>query len=423
MGLAFVLFLAAGFLAGCGRDQEKQAQLMVRPVKSMVLETVEAGLRRTFPGEVQAAQRSILSFRVSGQLLEFPVSEGQSVARDEILARLDPRDYEQDLAKIDASLAEARASLKAMKRGARPEDLKILEADLKSARARFEKADKDFQRFKKLRESGSISQSRFEQAEKSRDVAQADLRTAQEKLNKGKKGARGEDIEAMEANLRSLEATRARARNALADTTLRAPFPGLITQKFIKNFQQVKADQDIVALQDISTIEIVINLPEQLVAQAKGPETVKFEAEFPYLPGRRFSIEPKEFSAEADPQTRTYRVVLAMPPPSEVNILPGMTASIFISTLESGETKPTGRFMVPVNAVFADRDGKDKQYVWVVDQAAMTVSLRPVSLGPLTGQQIIITGGLEAGERIVIAGVHHLQEGMKVSLLQGKIGS
>jgi RND family efflux transporter MFP subunit len=124
-------------------------------------------------------------------------------------------------------------------------------------------------------------------------------------------------------------------------------------------------------------------------------------------------LQLKEYATKADPQTQTYQVVLQMPQPEGINILPGMTASVVVST--SGDVKEDGSIVIPAIAVLADPSGKN--YVWVVEPQNMTVHKRDVSVGQLTGSENInILEGLEGGEKIVVAGVLKLQEGMQVRL-------
>jgi RND family efflux transporter MFP subunit len=126
----------------------------------------------------------------------------------------------------------------------------------------------------------------------------------------------------------------------------------------------------------------------------------------------------KEYSSEADPKTQTYQITLEMPQPEEINVLPGMTATV-VGQPPSGE-KLRDWFVIPAVAVFADEAGKSN--VWVVDKANMTVQRRQVTTGELTGTDgIQIVDGLKSGEKIAVTGVAQLREGMQVrDLSQGE---
>lgn len=203
------------------------------------------------------------------------------------------------------------------------------------------------------------------------------------------------------------------AENALDDTYLRAPFSGIIARKYVDNYQDVQAKEPIVSLQDVSILEVLVDVPEntmvQLREEHKGSRIA--EAEFSAAPGKKFELTLKEFSTEADPQTQTYRVVLQMPAPQGLNILPGMTATVTGTVIKYDDEVATG-FYVPVNAVFADKSAKS--FVWLVTAETMTVTKKEVRIGNVKGGEINITDGLKSGDTIVVAGVNYLQPGMKV---------
>ncbi len=163
------------------------------------------------------------------------------------------------------------------------------------------------------------------------------------------------------------------------------------------------------SLQDVSEIEILIDVPELVMARATRGDA-KAVAEFEAVPGQEYELTLKEYSTEADPRTQTYRLVLTMPAPEGVNILPGMTANVHGS-------KPPGdagdRFVIPAIAVFGDESGSSN--VWVVDQESMTVRRRKVTTGDLTGTDSIqIVDGLQSDEMIAVSGISQLREGMKI---------
>ncbi len=421
LGIRFSVIVTAIFLilAGCADQEEKTDTVVVRPVKTMVLASSASERVRTFPGKVQASQQVDLAFRISGPLVEFPVKEGQAVKKDDLLARIDPRDYKTDLAHVKSSLAEAYANLKSMKAGARPEDIKVLEAEVAAARARFQEAEQNFRRYEKLYSRDVVTKMDYERRQSAYNVAKAQLNATSQNLKKGRKGARREDVDAMASRIRGLKAQQKRAQAAQDDTWLRAPFSGVIAKKFVENFQDVDAKKPIVSLQNVSNIEILVDIPEKEMATVDQTDIAKITAKFEFLPDKEFTVEIKEYGTQADPQTKTYPVTLTMPAPEGVTLLPGMTATI-TARLKASENADTSQFAIPVSAVFADELGK--QYVWLVDQTAMTVSKREIRVGSLTGESIRVSEGLEPGEMIATAGVHFLQENMKVRVLGSEKG-
>lgn len=414
--LVFLAVLVAVPLTSCEQvdEQPTSVEAVIRPVKTMLLTSYEAKFYRRSPGKVEAYQRVELAFKVPGTLIELLVKEGQEIEKGTLLARLDPRDYKTNLAKINSAIAQARAQLKAMKAGARPEDVRVLQAEVSAAKARFQEAKQQYERYQDLWKRRVISKAEYDRQESAYNVATAQMNTARQNLNKGKAGARQEDIEAMDSNIRGLIAQRAEAQDALNDTYLKAPFTGVVAKKFVENFQNIQAKEPVLIYQDVSRLDIAIDVPEQVLVNAKEPEFYKFIAVFEPVPNRNFVLEVKEFSTEADPKTQTYRAVLTMQAPKDLRILPGMTATVIVTEKDSAENPLTPTFLVPVSAVFADE--LDKQYMWIVEPNTMMVQKREVKVGELTGQNITVSNGFKVGERIVTAGVHFLHEGLKIRL-------
>ena len=251
---------------------------------------------------------------------------------------------------------------------------------LEEAKARALEAERQFRRYKELYARKQVSRADYDRYRAARDVARAQL----------------ED-----------------ARNRLRDTSLRAPFDGVISKRYVENFQKVQAKEPIVNLQDITRIEILVNVPEQVMAEIRDKEEkIEIVATFDTIPGKKFPLEVKEYSTQADPATQTYQVVLVMDQPREANILPGMTALVTgHSTREAGGGEQT--ITIPAIAVM-DAAG-DRPFVWVLDPKTGTVHRQFVTVGRITGSKdIIIRDGLKGGETIVIAGLTQLAEGMKV---------
>ena len=204
------------------------------------------------------------------------------------------------------------------------------------------------------------------------------------------------------------------------DAVLKAPFSGVIAKTLVENFQNVRAKEPVLILQDASSLELVIAVPEADFAgmtpglsleERNARSTI--EVTVSAHPGRRFPARLKEFSTTADPTTRTYEAVVAFGRPEDVTVSPGMTARVTINIPAS--VRDAG-IIIPASAALADERGD--AYVWKVDPATMRVSRGSVSLGGMTGDTVTVRGGLESGDWVALTGVHHLREGMEVSRLQ-----
>ncbi|MEO0863581.1 MAG: biotin/lipoyl-binding protein [Pseudomonadota bacterium] len=197
-----------------------QAQEVVRPAKVFTVAETDSTVRRTYPAIVLPNREADLSFRVSGRVIELPVRGAQQVQAGDVIARLDPRNFERQIAQLESQRDQSAAQLRALRSGARAEEIVALEAAVASAEAQVDQARDQAARTRELAERGVVATARLEQDEATLRVAEANLQAQVEQLAIGQSGGRAEDIEAAEAALRGLEAQLQVARDNLADATL-----------------------------------------------------------------------------------------------------------------------------------------------------------------------------------------------------------
>jgi len=404
------------FAVGC-KSQNAPRPESIRPVRTLVVAAGGANRTRMFPGKVEASKRVELAFQVPGLLVELPVAEGQKVTKGELIAQLRPDEFQARLSTLQGQHDRARAALRALQAGERPEQRLRLEAQVRAAEARLANARIEFERSSRLVQTRAISRSDFDLSETAYRVAQEDYNAARQLLEKGTI-AREEDIEAQEAEVRGLEGRVVEANIQLADTSLRAPYDGVIAQRFVEQNQNVTAKQPIVKFQDVDEIEIVVDVPETIMAaDLSTADIVEILATFSGAPGIQFPAHIKEIAQRADPVTQTFQVRVAMKAPQGVNLLPGMTATVTLTYHRSGVLGQ--RILVPIAASVKESSGE--QVVWVVEPD-QTVRRRPVRIGEAEGGQIEIVDGLAPGDRIAVAGATFLREGMKVRDLGDALG-
>ena len=345
--IAALMVLCAA-MAGCGTEAATPKKQVSRPVKVLKVTGGEAAFNKSYPGVVKACREVDLSFRVNGLLTEFPVKAGQKVAKGQLIAKLDPRDFRIRVARTKAA---------------------------------FEESKKQYQRYNRLITSKAVSEATL-------DARRREFLTA--------KAAYDE------------------ALAALADTALRAPFAGVVAETMVENHQEVESKQPVVSLQDISNLEVEVQVPEKHMIKARTFEEVKLFVALDALPGKQFPAQLKEQTAQADPNTQTFSVTVVLANPQDFNVLPGMTAELRACAIYSPANRSTS-VRVPVEAVLADESKRSS--VWMINPETHTVHLVPVKLGQISEGSVSVTSGLSEGDTIVVAGVHHVRRGMKVRIL------
>jgi len=405
------LLLATVALSGCRKPEEEEP---VRPVRAIKVADMESFQGRGYPGRAEPVEEVELSFRVSGPLVALPVKVGDRVKKDDLLAAIDPTDFETALDLAEGNLQRAKAEFLAMERGARPEEIEQLKAAVEETQASYRQALAEYEREVELLKRGAGTQSEYDLALARRDRTAAQVKTAQEDLRIGLGGARKEDRQAKQAEIRALEAAVTNARNQLKYATLQAPFDGEVAAKYVENFQTVQAKQPILRLLDTAKIEITIQVPESVISLV--PLVKEVVCRFDAFPDKEFPALITEIGTEATRTTRTYPVTVRLDQPADVKILPGMAATVRGKPDES-VIQEFSSLAVPASAIFTPETEK-QSYVWVLDEGAGTVTRRAVQTGELTPGGVAVLEGLQPGEWIVTAGVHSLREGQNVRILQ-----
>ncbi len=415
--IAPIALAAIGLTVGC-KEPAPVPDETVRPVKTLVVTLGDETHQRVFPGAVEASRRVELAFQVAGVLAKLPVKEGQRVAAGDLIAQLRQEEFQARLDSLQAQLDQARAALAALRAGERPEEQLRRESLVRQADARLANARADFERASRLVASRAISRAEFDQMETNYRVAIEEQKAAVQ-LAEQSAIAREEDILGKEAAVRGLEARVVEADIQLRDSTIVAPYDGVIANRFVEEGQNVRAKDPIVRFQDVDEIEVVVDVPESvMVSDIQRADIVEMLAAFSGAPGLQFPVQIREIAQVADATTQTFQVRTAMRAPEGLQALPGMTATVTVAYRRAGILGE--RMLVPATAV-VQREGGD-QVVWVVD-ADGKAAARPVKVGSVSGGRIEIVDGLQPGERIAVAGVRFLREGMKVRDLADGLGS
>ena len=349
--------LVAWWLAGCSEEQPQQTEAVPRPVKTMVIGGADASGVRSFPARIAAAARADLAFRVSGTVQDLSVKEGDRLKQGDLVARLDPTDYQ------------------------------IVVDD---RQATFDKAEKNFDRGKQLVDSGAISRLDFDRMEAEYKTSRANLNTARQDLA----------YTELKAPFDGIIATR------LVDR-----FEEVQAKQTIAVLQNVDMLEVKFDIPESIIRGIRASGEEQRKEEVRN--NIKVVANFQEQPGREYPLTFKELSTKADAKTQTFEATYLMKQWEQGMVLPGMTANVTVDLSQYGSGEIT--FTVPVSAVVGDY--KLDPQVWTVDESGMTVSPRTVKVGRLVGDGIEVLEGLEPGARLVTAGTPFLVDGMRVSLM------
>jgi membrane fusion protein, multidrug efflux system len=348
-----VALLAGLALAAC--RPEEPARNPPLAVKATTVALASYAPTVMFTGEIRARTQSDLSFRVSGRIIERNVDVGAQVSAGQVLARIDPREQE-------ANVAAARASLDAA------------EASLRQVSANFE-------RQKTLLARGFTTRRDYDQAEEAFQTAQGSVESARAQL--------------------------ATARDQLSYTMLRAEGAGLITARTAESGQVVQAAQAVFTIAQDGARDAVFNVQESLIA----PEAPEPQIEIALLSDLNVTAvgTVREVAPTLSAQTGTILVKVGLD-----SAPPAMELGAAVKAV--GRFRPRDVVLLPWNAL-SSQGGKPA--VWVVDTATSAVKLQPVTIGRFDSGRIVVLDGLAPGQIVVTAGAQLLRPGQVVALAVG----
>lgn len=219
-------------------------------------------------------------------------------------------------------------------------------------------------------------------------------------------------VEDAQSNFELQQVRLSQARERLADTRISAPFEAYVSRRYLDEGVNVRAGDPIVRLHDLTELQVVMSVPESLVATVTAEQVLSASATFSFIPDQAFEITYFENRGEAESLAQTYEVSFLMENPAGWNILPGMTASAVVQLSERGSTN----IAVPASALVPT--AQNQLSVWVYQPESGLVERRLVTVDVPQVDGVPVVSGLQPGEQIVIAGASQLQDGMRVRPLK-----
>jgi membrane fusion protein (multidrug efflux system) len=357
---ATLVALTALALPACQRTTPVQNNTTAKsvPVETFTVATEDVEVTVQAVGTLKADQVVQLKPKRSGHVRELHVSEGARVDTGEVLVTLDDE-------ALRAQVELARAN--------------VVDAQVRERNAR-----QQFERAQALLKKGVASQQQYDDDKAELDRAIAGLGVAQ-------------------ANLSFAEAQ-------LAETVIRAPFPGILGERRVDVGAFVKDGDALVTIVDPDPVELVFAVPERYLGQLRleqSVETTVVSYSDRVFPGTVTFIAP-----EVDPINRTVTVKAVIQNP-DFALRPGQFATAILH-LDRHLDMP----VIPEEAVVPDGD---RTLVFVVKDG--TAEARPIQTGVRLPGRVEVIGGLQAGERLVRTGHEKLKAGTAMPVTEVSVAT
>jgi multidrug efflux system membrane fusion protein len=373
MRLPIILLFLALFFTSC-KEKSVETVKKIRPIKYSTIEPSTGVETHTFSGVAKAQNETNLSFKVAGTLSSVQVKLGDRVRKGQLIATIDPVDYNiqsnQAISQKEGSIANAKAA----------------ETQLINAQATYD-------RVAKLYENNSVALSEYQQAKAGLDAAQAQYDAANTQIN------------AADQQLKA-------AGNQVSYTRLVSPMTGVITAVQVEANEMVNAGMLIAKVSSFGRPEVEVGVPEIFINKIKKGQEVTIT--LPSSPGQEFKGVVDQV-AYASGNAPTYPVTVEIDESVE-QIRPGMAANVAFLFSKNGATS-SPKMVVPLDAVGKDNQGN---FVFVLNQKSEGVFVaekKIVTIGELLPEGFELISGLEEGEIVATAGLKSLMNGSEVKLI------
>jgi RND family efflux transporter MFP subunit len=344
-----MIALCSLLLNGCFKQDKQEAiETKSKVIKTLNIKDSNSFKNSTqYPAQIHSFQNSIMAFELSGKIVKFYFNIGDKIKKGNLIAKLDDTIYK---------------------------------AKFNSAKATFEKAKLDYERYTKLHRTKSVSQVQYEQAKQNLDISESNYNIAKKNLQ---------------------------------NTILKAEFDGVIAKKYVDDFARVTAKQKIIALQDNSKFKVKFFVPENDIIKANKSlniedinKRINLFVTLNSDQNKKYNAKLIDISTEAESVTRTYEITALINNPKTTNILPGMTAKIIINLINNNNTQ----IYIPLSSIFTDHS--KSSFVWKINNGK--VNKVEVQTGKLQQNKIEIIKGLHSGDKIAVSGVNLLNENDKI---------
>ena len=421
----FCGIVISALISSCGSTgsaDERRANANSEEQAAPIAITIGRTESRAVPAYVQATgslvadEASNVASKVAGKVVNVMVNVGQFIGQGAVLARLDDRDARLQLAEAQAGVrqaiaavrqAEARLGLEPNGRftaSAIPE-VRAAGASYEQAQAELRQAQANEKRYRELVETGDVAVITYEQFRTARDTAQARVNSARQQLEAAANAARqnNQAIRSAEAAVDSARAQVGTAEQAVADTVIRAPFSGFISDRPTAVGEFVTSASVIATILRTNPIKIQIQISEADVPAVAIGRGVSVQVDA--YKERSFAGTVVAVNPAVDPTSRSAVVEASIQNPDNA-LRPGMFGTARI-TKEGGGT---GVF-VPKAAVHNDQATQSFRAFVIVDGLAR---LRTLQLGTEEADSYQVLAGLNPDEVVATSNLGELYEGARV---------
>jgi HlyD family secretion protein len=366
----------------------------------------------TAGGYIVPHRKVELAPKITGRVEWVGVEKGDAVRRGQVLLRIEQREFRATLERTEASREIARARLRELEAGSRPEEIARARAAVEEAQSNVQAAELDIRRFEQLYADKAVARQTLDAARNRLEVAVAQRSVAQQSYELTLHGSRQEQRDAARAQVREAEASVLAAQVDLENTLIRAPIDGTILERLVEPGEIVTlsfiggrgAKSAVLSIADLRLLDVEVDVSQNEIGKVRLRQPTSIVADA--FPDRIYRGVVSEMAPEANRQKATLQIKVRLENPDGV-VRPEMNAKV--TFLDPPKGGGASKVLVPREAVVS-RDGRHLVFL----AAGAKATARPVRIGAEADGRIEVTDGLAGNETVVVRGVELLKDGQRI---------
>jgi multidrug efflux pump subunit AcrA (membrane-fusion protein) len=347
----------------------------------------------TYKASLEAYQQGVITSKISAKVLSVSVENGQYVNQGDTIAILDDQDIQNNI-----KSAQAQLQINEQQVNSAQQQLNSSQASLQKLKILMDDAQRNYDRQKALFAGGAISQSDFETAQKSLNTAKADYNSGEASIETSKAS-----IETSKASLEAQKVTIQKYQSDLANTAIKAPISGVISDKALNLGQMASQGTVLAKVNDIASVYATIQVPQEKISNVKIGQAATVTVEGS---DKTYNGTIQTMDAAADATARVFNCKIKIDN-SDKSLLPGIFGK---AQLISGEKMEI--ITVPINALV----GSEGNYSILINENGK-VKKQKVTIGETDENSVEITSGIEDGDQVICTNTGSLQDGDAIEVV------
>ncbi|ABR34633.1 efflux RND transporter periplasmic adaptor subunit [Clostridium beijerinckii] len=362
-------------------------------VEVQIAKAQEKSLGDSYKATLEAYQQGIVTSKIAAKVVAVSVENGQYVNAGDTIATLDDQDIQNNI-----KTAQAQVEVSEQQVNSTQQQLNSSQVTLQKLQILMDDAQRNYDRQKTLFDGGAISKTDLESAEKALNTSKADYSSGLASIESAKAS-----IESSKASLEAQKVNLQKAQNDLANTVIKAPISGVISDKTLNVGQMASQGAALAKVNDISSVYATIQVPQEKITGVKIGQaaTITVDGNDKTYDG---TIEAMDSAADAT--TRVFNCKVKIDNGNK-SLLPGIFGKVQLISEEKAQV-----ITVPISALA----GNEGDYsVFLNDNG--TAKKQKITIGETNENNVEVTDGIKEGDQVICTNISTLQEGSEVDAI------